>query len=73
MLIFRVDTVLDCDHVLVMSGGRVTEAGSPKDLLQVQGGQFRALVEASQRNGGHQLVEQHNDDDPPLELAERPG
>ncbi|KAH6942211.1 hypothetical protein HPB50_001780 [Hyalomma asiaticum] len=64
----RVETVLDCDQVLVMSHGKVIESGSPQELLHMRHGHFRALVEASQKNGGTVLIEtpEADDDDVPL-------
>lgn len=75
MIAHRVETVLDCDHVLVMSRGKIVESGHPMDLLRVPEGHFRALVEASRRNGGHMLVETpaaaEPDDVPLLDLSDR--
>ena len=41
----RLRTVADFDRILVMDAGRVVEAGSPRDLLQMEGGVFRGMVE----------------------------
>nr|XP_037287363.1 multidrug resistance-associated protein 7-like [Rhipicephalus microplus] len=64
----RVETVLDCDQVLVMSHGKVVESGSPQELLRLGNGHFRTLVEASRKNGGTVLVEaaEADEDDVPL-------
>jgi ABC-type transport system involved in cytochrome bd biosynthesis fused ATPase/permease subunit len=42
----RLETVVDCDMVAVMSGGRVVESGSPGDLLEGTG-EFASLVDAT--------------------------
>ncbi|MEZ0068085.1 NHLM bacteriocin system ABC transporter ATP-binding protein [Streptacidiphilus sp. MAP12-20] len=39
----RLSTVLDADHVIVMSGGRVAQQGTPAELLAAEG-PFRELV-----------------------------
>lgn len=54
--------MLDCDQVLVMSHGRIVESGSPAELLKRPGGQFLALVEASRRNGGQDLIAADDDE-----------
>lgn len=59
----RVETVLDCDQVLVMSHGKVVESGTPEELLRAGKGHFRTLVEASRKNGGEILIETPEDDD----------
>ncbi len=40
----RLDTVMDSDVVLVLSGGRLVEAGSPRELSVKDGGAFQALL-----------------------------
>ncbi|KAM7296729.1 ATP-binding cassette sub-family C member 10 [Ixodes scapularis] len=62
LIAHRVQTVLDCDQVLVMSHGRIVESGSPAELLKRPGGQFLALVEASRRNGGQDLIAADDDE-----------
>eukprot|EP00887_Chlorella_sp_A99_P004200 scaffold15.g4200.t1 len=42
----RIDTILDCDHLLVLSSGRLVEQGSPSGLVQ-QGGVFARLANAA--------------------------
>ncbi|RYG50796.1 hypothetical protein EON66_11480 [archaeon] len=43
----RTTTLLECDHVLVLSDGRVIEAGSPAELRTRQGGAFAAMLAAA--------------------------
>ncbi|KAL5288615.1 ABCC4.2 family protein [Megaselia abdita] len=40
----RLNTIMDSDRVLVMSGGQISEIGSPRDLLR-RDGAFRQLVD----------------------------
>ncbi|KKK21352.1 hypothetical protein ARAM_002629 [Aspergillus rambellii] len=51
----RLSTIADFDRILVMDAGKAVEFGSPKDLLQIDGGVFRSLVENS---GERALVEE---------------
>lgn len=46
----RINTIIDCDRVLVLENGAVSEYGSPKELLKKQGGSFASLVERSEGN-----------------------
>ncbi|KAI8633154.1 putative ABC transporter [Xylariaceae sp. FL1651] len=39
----RLNTVIDFDKIIVMSGGQVVEMGSPLDLLDNEASQFRAM------------------------------
>ena len=43
----RLSTIADFDRILVMDAGRAAEFGSPKDLMKIDGGIFRGLVESS--------------------------
>ncbi len=43
----RLNTILDSDKVLVMSGGHVAEFGPPAELSKVSGGLFAGMVEAA--------------------------
>lgn len=43
----RLSTVADFDRVLVMGDGEVVEFGEPRELLKIEGGQFRDLVNQS--------------------------
>jgi len=42
----RLETIMHCDRVIVMDGGKVAEAGPPLDLREKPGGAFAALWEA---------------------------
>ena len=37
--------MIDSEKIIVMEAGRVGETGSPKELLDKEGGYFRSLVE----------------------------
>lgn len=43
----RLSTIADFDRILVMDEGRVVEFGSPEELVQIEGGVFRDLVNQS--------------------------
>lgn len=43
----RLSTIADFDRILVMDAGRAAEYGSPKDLMGIEGGIFRGLVDNS--------------------------
>ncbi|CAN8013019.1 unnamed protein product, partial [Ixodes pacificus] len=36
----KLHTVMDCDQILVLSGGEIVEQGSPSDLLKIKDGLF---------------------------------
>ncbi len=40
----RLETIRECDKILVMDGGEIGEFGSPGDLLQQKNGKFASLV-----------------------------
>jgi ABC-type multidrug transport system fused ATPase/permease subunit len=42
----RIDTIMDCDHLLVMSNGQLLEQGSPQDLACKTDGLFAAMRNA---------------------------
>lgn len=42
----RIDTILDCDQLLVLSAGRLVESGPPAQLAQ-GGGTFARMVQAA--------------------------
>eukprot|EP00210_Caulerpa_lentillifera_P007444 g7114.t1 len=53
----RIDTVLDCDLILVLDSGRVAEFGSPSSLLSREDGLFKRMVDATKENAeikGHE-------------------
>lgn len=43
----RLSTIADFDRILVMDAGRAVEFGSPRELLEIEGGFFKTLVENS--------------------------
>ncbi|KAI0194204.1 putative ABC transporter [Astrocystis sublimbata] len=43
----RLATVMDFDKIVVMDKGEVVEVGRPGDLLEVEGGHFRAMCQSS--------------------------
>ncbi|KLJ05421.1 hypothetical protein EMPG_11095 [Blastomyces silverae] len=43
----RLSTIADFDRILVMDAGKAVEFGAPKDLIQIDSGVFRGLVEES--------------------------
>ncbi|PGH14692.1 hypothetical protein AJ79_02858 [Helicocarpus griseus UAMH5409] len=43
----RLSTIADFDRILVMDAGKAVEFGPPKELMQVDNGVFRGLVEES--------------------------
>ena len=42
----RVQTILDSDHILVLSDGRIAEYDTPENLLAQEDGIFASLVNA---------------------------
>jgi len=48
----RLGTIMDSDRVLVLDDGRIAEFDSPKALLEMEGGIFRAMVEKSREAHG---------------------
>ncbi|KAL3478275.1 P-loop containing nucleoside triphosphate hydrolase protein [Aspergillus californicus] len=47
----RLSTIADFDVIVVLDDGEVVEVGSPRELLGVEGGVFRNLVERSGERG----------------------
>ena len=43
----RLTTIMDFDRILVFDDGKIKEFDSPMNLLEKQGGSFRAMVEAT--------------------------
>lgn len=46
LLSCRIDTILDCDHLLVLSNGALVEQGAPAELVS-DGGAFASMVSAA--------------------------
>ena len=51
----RLSTAMEADHIVVMEGGRIVEAGQPDELLR-NGGHFASLWELE--NAGWEWREQ---------------
>ncbi|KAF6830211.1 ABC transporter [Colletotrichum plurivorum] len=47
MVSHRLDTVMDCNTIVVMDKGSVAEKGKPQDLKEKEGGMFRELWNSS--------------------------
>ncbi|KAJ5570856.1 hypothetical protein N7535_004516 [Penicillium sp. DV-2018c] len=43
----RLSTIADFDRILVMDAGRAVEFGTPRELMEIEGGFFKTLVENS--------------------------
>jgi ABC-type multidrug transport system fused ATPase/permease subunit len=43
----RISTIADFDRILVMDAGKAVEFGAPRELMEIEGGVFRSLVEES--------------------------
>lgn len=41
----RLNTIMDCDKIIVLEDGRIVEIGHPFELIQISRGFFRALVD----------------------------
>ena len=48
----RIDTIMDCDQLLVLSSGRLVEQGAPGELSQRPSGAFARLTQAAQSGLG---------------------
>lgn len=46
-LCHRIDTIMDCDQLLVLSNGALVESGAPGQLAARTGGMFAGMVEAA--------------------------
>jgi ATP-binding cassette subfamily C (CFTR/MRP) protein 1 len=51
----RLNTIMDSDRVLVLDAGKVAEFDTPKNLLMIKNGIFRAMVEKN-RSSSNNLV-----------------
>jgi ABC-type multidrug transport system fused ATPase/permease subunit len=47
----RIDTIMDCDNLLLLGGGELLESGSPRALAESPGSAFGAMVRAAQAAG----------------------
>ena len=65
LIAHRLSTVVDCDEILVLESGRVSERGTHSELLAREGSLYSKLWE-SQNSAGH-----HGESKPPSE--ESPG
>ncbi len=43
----RIDTIMDCDQLLVLSRGKLVEQGAPAELAERPGGTFARLSQAA--------------------------
>ncbi|KAF9809989.1 hypothetical protein IEO21_07181 [Rhodonia placenta] len=43
----RLQSIMDSDKIMVLDAGRIAEFGKPSDLLSIEGGLLRALVDES--------------------------
>jgi len=43
----RLQTIMDADKIMVLDAGNVVEFGKPSELLKIEGGKLRALVDES--------------------------
>jgi ABC-type multidrug transport system fused ATPase/permease subunit len=43
----RIDTIMDCDRLLVLSDGKLIEEGVPTQLAEINGGVFAGMVRAA--------------------------
>ncbi len=50
----RIDTIMDCDQLLVLSSGRLVEQGPPTELASRPGGAFARLTQAARSAAGQQ-------------------
>ena len=50
----RIDTIMDCDQLLVLSSGRLVEQGPPSELASRPGGAFARLTQAARSTAGQQ-------------------
>ncbi|GJE85927.1 multidrug resistance-associated ABC transporter [Phanerochaete sordida] len=43
----RLQTIMDADKIMVLDAGRIVEFGKPSELLKIEGGMLKALVDES--------------------------
>jgi ABC-type multidrug transport system fused ATPase/permease subunit len=43
----RLQTIMDADKIMVLDAGRIVEFGTPSELLKIDGGKLRSLVDES--------------------------
>lgn len=46
----RIETIMDCDYILVLENGMKVEYGSPSKLLSQPGSRFRSMVDAARQS-----------------------
>jgi ABC-type multidrug transport system fused ATPase/permease subunit len=51
----RLSTIIDFDRILVLDAGKVVEFGTPRDLIDIEDGVFKSLV---QQSGERQVLEE---------------
>ena len=44
----RIQTVLDCDRIVVMSNGKICEEGNPRDLIDQPESRFHLMAQQNQ-------------------------
>jgi ABC-type multidrug transport system fused ATPase/permease subunit len=47
LIVYRIDTIMDCDQLLVLSNGELVETGVPTQLASASGGMFAGMVAAA--------------------------
>jgi len=40
----RLETVRDCDKIMVLDKGKIAEFGTPEELMKIENGMFRKLI-----------------------------
>ncbi|KIY46182.1 P-loop containing nucleoside triphosphate hydrolase protein [Fistulina hepatica ATCC 64428] len=59
----RLQTIMDADKIMVLDAGEIVEYDSPRTLLKLEDGHFRALVdESGDKEHLYAIVEGHGDD-----------
>merc|ERR1711871_1187976 len=53
----RLDTIMDCSHILLLEDGKVGEFGSPKELANMDDGMFSNMVDAAGEGAAARLRE----------------